>query len=598
MTFRARLLALVVLAVILTVGLVTWSVAVFTRRSFERLDDQRAASLVAQFRREFDRRAGEVVSRAAGVAATESIQRMVVELSRAQPDYSVYVNLAGELAATHGLDFLQLADSDGTILSSAQWPARFGYKLESETPAAVSKAQGAFLKREELPGEVALALNAVETVRAGERNFSIVAGRRLDKEFLASLVLPEGMRVLLYRNLEAGFSPQALIDASGVVAGAARLAPLIGQVQAEGREFASAITWSHGPETLQAIPLKGPQNNLLGVLLVASSRRELAELVGRIRWAGIWIGGAGVLLGILLSYWVTARVTRPVEQLAAGAGRVAAGDWDAQVEVSSGDEIGTLAAAFNVMTGKLAEQRDRLVQAERVAAWRELARRLAHELKNPLFPLQITVENLQRARQQAPEQFEEVFRESTATLLGELANLKTIIGRFSDFAKMPPPQFEPVNLNEVVRRTMRLFEPQLRSEGRPAIDAALELDGSLGTIQADPNQLSGMLQNLLLNAIDAMPSGGALSIRTRRRDGMARLELADSGQGLTPEERDRLFTPYYTTKQHGTGLGLAIVQSVVSDHRGNISVESQPGHGTTFRIELPENHEPSADRGR
>ena len=107
------------------------------------------------------------------------------------------------------------------------------------------------------------------------------------------------------------------------------------------------------------------------------------------------------------------------------------------------------------------EQRDRMIQAERVAAWRELARRLAHELKNPLFPLQITIENLQRSRDASPEQFDEVFRESTSTLLAELGHLKTIIGRFSDFAKMPAPQLEPVDVNQMAREVMQLFEAQL-----------------------------------------------------------------------------------------------------------------------------------------
>jgi nitrogen fixation/metabolism regulation signal transduction histidine kinase len=223
------------------------------------------------------------------------------------------------------------------------------------------------------------------------------------------------------------------------------------------------------------------------------------------------------------------------------------------------------------------------VQAERVAAWRELARRLAHELKNPLFPLQITVENMQRARERYPEQFDEVFREGSATLLAELANLKQIVGRFSDFAKMPAPEMQPVNFNELATETLKLFEAQF---GKARVRAEVMLDTRLGPVQADPEQMTRVLRNLILNAIDAMPEGGTLTVRTMALEGGLRLEVSDTGQGLTPEESRRLFTPYYTTKTHGTGLGLAIVQSVVSDHHGRISVESAPGKGTTFRIEL------------
>jgi nitrogen fixation/metabolism regulation signal transduction histidine kinase len=322
---------------------------------------------------------------------------------------------------------------------------------------------------------------------------------------------------------------------------------------------------------------------VLGVLLIGSSRRDLVELEASMLRTAITVAAAGILMGIALSWWATARITRPVRQLAESAGRVAAGDWGATVEVSSTDEMGQLAGAFNRMTHELVEQRDRLVQAERVAAWRELARRLAHELKNPLFPLQITVENMQRARESYPEQFDEVFREGTATLLGELSKLKQIIARFSDFAKMPAPEMEPVNLNEISTETMKLFEGQL---AKARVRASTELDAALRPVEADREQVTRVLRNLILNAIDAMPEGGTLTVRTVALESGARLEVSDTGQGLTPEECERLFTPYYTTKTHGTGLGLAIVQSVVSDHKGRIAVESEKGKGTTFRIDL------------
>jgi nitrogen fixation/metabolism regulation signal transduction histidine kinase len=332
------------------------------------------------------------------------------------------------------------------------------------------------------------------------------------------------------------------------------------------------------------VPLPGLDNSLLGVLLIASARRDLVELENSLVRTGAMVAAAGILLGILLSWWAAARVTRPVRRLAESAGRVAAGDWSATVDISSADEIGQLAGAFNRMTRELAAQRERLVQAERVAAWRELARRLAHELKNPLFPLQITVENMLRARERYPEQFDEVFREGTATLLAELAQLKQIVGRFSDFARMPAPQTQPVEFNALVIDTLKLFAGQLE---QARVQAVTALDAAVRTVLVDPEQMTRVVRNLVLNAIDAMPEGGKLTVRTVALEGGGvRLEIGDTGQGLTPEECARLFTPYYTTKTHGTGLGLAIVQSVVSDHGGRISVESEKGKGSTFRIEL------------
>jgi nitrogen fixation/metabolism regulation signal transduction histidine kinase len=323
----------------------------------------------------------------------------------------------------------------------------------------------------------------------------------------------------------------------------------------------------------------------MGVLLVGSSRRPLIELQRRVISTAMFVGGVGILIAILASLWFAARVTRPVISLAAAARRVAAGDLSAKVEVESTDELGELAASFNRMTEDLLQQKDRTVQAERVAAWRELARRLAHELKNPLFPLQVTVENLMRAKQKSPEMFEEVFQEGTTTLLAEINNLKTIIGRFSEFSKMPQPQRQPTQLNEIVGSVLRVFHAQLQDNNQIAVHT--ELDKALPEISADPDLLHRALQNLVLNAIDAMPEGGELTIRTQPAgDGIA-LSVSDTGSGLTQEECGRLFTPYYTTKQHGTGLGLAIVQSVVSDHGGKISVESAKEKGTTFRIELP-----------
>jgi two-component system, NtrC family, nitrogen regulation sensor histidine kinase NtrY len=600
LSFRRKLLLVFTLTVFLCVGAVAWIVSAMTRRAFERANEDQTAALVAQFRREFDRRGEEVAHRVETVAGSDGATRMALAVSRGPADYSAFVNEAKTLADAQQLEFLEFVDSRGTILSSAQWPAKFGYKETSlplispnmTSPNTGSPNKNAFLRQEEMPEGVAVSLSAMRQVEVGDNPIYVIGGRRLDQDFMRSLELPAGMRAILYPNLAKGFYPELLISPSGSVQQPQLLKPLIVQVQQQQQDATALLRWSSNAvddESVHAIPLNGQDSQLLGILLVGNTRRPYVELRDRIRSAALVAGSVGIVLAILFSGWASSRVTRPVEQLAEAAREVAAGNWNTRVPVNSSDELGALAESFNRMTGELLEQRERLVQAERVAAWRELARRLAHELKNPLFPLQLTVENLVRAREQSSEQFDEVFRESSSTLLAEIANLKTIISRFSEFSRMPQPQFQRVQINEIVRNVARLLQAQLESPEHPPVECRLELTEALQPIAADPELLHRAFSNLALNAMDAMPQGGTLTLRTRPSGDRVVVEIADTGTGLTAEECERLFTPYYTSKAHGTGLGLAIVQSIISDHGGRISVRSEPGHGATFMIELPGN---------
>ncbi len=610
MSLRQKLLLLISLTVTAAVAAVAWTVLVRIRQVFDDRDRQETALFVSQFQREFQHRSTEVAAAVERMAATEHLRSMAFELAQTG-DGSPYLTEAASLAQEAQLDFLEIVGPDGSIVSSAQWPARFGYP----EPAASQTAQSPFLKREELPdGSTALGLFAVRAVGKAESagaaaspTLRLIGGKRLDQSFLADLPVTPGMQICLYSDggldgstnpdgtpaagPAAAFDPKRLAGATGDAPGAASYQPLIEAAFKTGQQSSGILYLTSRREdsvNATAIPLKNESGAVLAVLTVGVSRAGLIQAEQHIKAIAYGVAAAGILLAVIFSLWIAARISRPIEKLARAAEEVANGNWEARVERPGNgrDELSVLARSFNHMTGQLASQRERLVQSERVAAWRELARRLAHELKNPLFPLQLTVENLVRARELSPEEFDEVFRESTQTLGIEIANLKTIIGRFSDFSKMPKPELERIDAKDLVERVLSLYgNAGAQSEAKIRFES--DLANEPMPLMADPELLHRALSNLVLNAMDAMPEGGTLSLSAKPLGDKIEIRVADTGEGLTPEECDRLFTPYYTTKQHGTGLGLAIVQSVVADHGGAIAVESRPGGGALFVITLP-----------
>src|SRR5262245_6902673 len=243
MTFRTRLLLLFTLALVATVGLVEWLVLASTRQAFERTESQRVEALVGQFRREFDRRRAELAAAIKGIAESDALVNIAIS-----PDPSIYHEEAPAVARFRGLDLLQFVAPDGTIVSSAEWPARFGYKEEWLTMREDWDSAGAFLRREELPDRVALAMVAVSTVRAGDRKLFVTGGQQLDQGFLSTLVLPAGMRAMLLKEGE--------------------------------RQPPSA------DETFHVLPLTAYDNSSLGSLVIGSSRRALMDLEASLRRIG------------------------------------------------------------------------------------------------------------------------------------------------------------------------------------------------------------------------------------------------------------------------------------------------------------------------
>ena len=500
MSLRQRLLLLVSLTVAAAVVAVSWTVLVRIKRVFDQRDQQDTALVISQFQREFQHHSAEVTAAIDRLAASEHVRAMAFEIVQSG-DSAPYLTEAQMLAQQAQLDFLEIVGPDGNVVSSAQYPARFGYP----EPAASQSGQAAFLKREDLPdGSVALGLFAVRAVHSAEPAVRLVGGRRLDQSFLADLPVAPSMQVFLYSdtgpappgastfqpspNASPVFDPRHLVGANGEVASAAKYEPLVSSA-IKGGQQTSAILYLSGQRedsvNATAIPLKDESGAVLAVLTVALSRTELVAAQQHIRSIAYGVATAGILLAIVISLWIAARVSRPIEELARAAQDVADGSWDTQVPERGRDELTVLAQSFNHMTSQLSSQRDRLVQTERVAAWRELARRLAHELKNPLFPLQLTVENLVRSRELPPEEFDEVFRESTQTLGMEIGNLKKIIGRFSDFSKMPKPELERIDGKDAIERVRSLYATG--SQNGNAIQFAVSLPTSQCRLMPIPN---------------------------------------------------------------------------------------------------------------
>jgi two-component system, NtrC family, nitrogen regulation sensor histidine kinase NtrY len=601
-SLRQKLLLLFSLTVAAAVAAVAWTVLVRIRHVFEQRDQEETALFVSQFQREFQHRSAEVASAVDHLAASDRARAMVLQLAQSG-DSSPFLNEAQIMAQDAQLDFLEIIGPDGNVVSSAQWPARFGYP----EPAVIAAGPAPFLKREDLPdGSTALGLFVVRTIADAGSGVRLVGGARLDQSFLSGLPIAPGMQIGLYSNADSlaktadlstgastpslvAFDPARLLGPNGAVPAAIQYRSLIDAARSSGQQVSAIVSPTGRREdslNATAIPLKDATGAVVAVLTVAISRSGMVEAQEHIRAIAYGVAAGGILLAVAFSLWIAARVSRPIEQLARAAEDVAGGNWDVRVPQRGRDEVSVLARSFNHMTEELKNQRERLVQSERVAAWRELARRLAHELKNPLFPLQLTVENLARARQLPEPEFDEVFHESTATLNAEIANLKKIVGRFSDFSKMPKPELERIDAKDAVERVRALY-----ANAAVAREAMVQFETNFAVepmpINADPELLHRALSNLILNAMDAMPNGGTLTISAKPKGDQVELRVTDTGEGLTPEECERLFTPYYTTKQHGTGLGLAIVQSVVADHQGTIAVESRAGGGATFIITLP-----------
>ncbi len=285
-----------------------------------------------------------------------------------------------------------------------------------------------------------------------------------------------------------------------------------------------------------------------------------------------------VILAGLIGLRIGLGITGPLSALIRGTRELARDNLNYRIPPGPGDEIGMLIDSFNRMAGDLEDNRRKRVEAEKVAAWREIARRLAHEIKNPLTPIQLTVQQMRDKYEGDDDQYEKLLSDCTEIVTEEVETLRGLVQEFAEFARMPQLALLPHDLNAMILDTVKLYSER-------KVD--LRLDDALPDLRLDLEGMRRVLINLVENALDAAGDDSRITIQTTRRANKACLSIMDEGPGVNQVDRERIFEPYISNKQEGTGLGLAMVRSIVEEHDGRITVSDSPTGGARFDIELP-----------
>lgn len=560
LTLAFLVVALVPAGTILTL---TWTTA---ESRFESEAQERLQGVADGLRNELNRMGQRLAAKVQALAETEEIERILVQMVRDELDRHSLIPVAGKWLRAWELDLLTILDRHGRVLSCGHLPARYGGKDPDLLALATAvepapRIHSVRISREGLiRDQLAVVVGTVR--RFEEAGVAVVGGRLLDERFVGQLESLSGASV-------------AIVDEDDRVIAAG------GHLEAKRGDH-SLPPVDDGLRERMPLDL-GSRVNGGDLQLVVDLSRERLQAVRR----GILVGAAtaagfGVLISWLLGLLLSRRITRPVKELVAGARHVATGDLSHRLAEVHTAEMGELVRSFNSMVQQLHDSQKRLIRAERVAAWREIARRIAHEIKNPLSPIQVSIETMRKAFRTRHTDFEEIFEESTQAILEEVAALRRTVTEFSDFARLPKPTPEAQRLEPIVERAVALYRN--RREG-VAID--VKMSAALPAVAVDRELFGQVLSNLLANALQAIADGGHVEVRVDRSGPWLRLTIADDGCGMEPEVLERVFTPYYTTRRDGTGLGLAIVQRIVEEHEGRIEIESEPGKGTAVSIDLP-----------
>jgi nitrogen fixation/metabolism regulation signal transduction histidine kinase len=290
-----------------------------------------------------------------------------------------------------------------------------------------------------------------------------------------------------------------------------------------------------------------------------------------------------MIFGAAIGYYMAERIADPVNRLARATRRIARGDLDARVVATSSDELGRLVEDFNRMARDLQRQRDELERTHRLEAWAEMARQVAHEIKNPLTPIQLNAEHLRRVNTDRGGPLTPILEQSVEMILTQVTLLRQIASEFSSFASSPTVQRAPVNIADQLRAIVEPYRAALSGQ----IHFDIDVPPSLPPVLVDRTLITRALTNIIENALHAMGVRGTLAIVARPDGNVVCIGVSDTGAGMDADALARAFEPYFSTKASGTGLGLPIAKRNVELNGGTIAISSEPGRGTTVELTLP-----------
>jgi len=555
MTVRTRILLASVAAA--AVPLLIFTVGA-RQEVADRLDAQyqrRVQTVIDVIRADLAGAAADIDRRLSALGATIADDARVRAALMQQGGSPELRDYAARVMPATGLDYLVLLDDDGTILSAGHFRSDYGRPADIATDAA---GPDPLLIHTRRPSGSFLALARVHRFTIAGRSFRLAGGIEVSETFLRRLARDDTGALAVTLSYPGGVLTSAPIPAADgdVVEDVA--IPFVDDI-ASGSAGTPAQTavWRirHSAAPLAAIQ-RGMDTWLLAAIITA------------------------VALALVIARVLAVRVNRPLEELAARARRIDLDRLDTSFETGRYDEVGALARVLDAMVQRLRAGAAALRSAERRATVGDIARQVNHDIRNGLLPIRNVIRHLDEVAHESPEELPRVFAERASTLRSGVVYLEELA---TSYARLSPPAARvPVEINEVIRSAVE-----------PSQGVTLKLGAAPMVVSTDPISLRRVVENLVVNALDSLQNGGGSVTVTTDAEVAAEgrrvvITVADTGSGIAPEDLDRIFDDFHTTKPHGTGLGLSIVRRLVNDMGGRIRVASEPGRGTTFRIELPE----------